>query len=186
MRVNERLRRKMADFEDMLANDTLIRKRTGNELSFYIFDYPPQEEYSIRSYVNWLLRQSLKRVVNVNLFSALVQMVDVEVGIEVVMELEANEGPEAVQQALWPMFDSDRFIQLVVDRASDAEVLFLTGVGSLYPLLRSHVVLNRLSERLTHIPVILFFPGTYSGTTLKLFDLLEDDHHYRALRISGA
>jgi hypothetical protein len=181
------VRKKMAVLEQKLLNGEFAhRKHFGNELSCYIFDYPPQEELTVRSYVNRLVRQSPWRIVNVNLFEAVVQMVDADAGIDVVMELEAEEGSEAVQQALWPMLDSDRLIRFIADRARDADVLFLTGAGSLYPLLRSHVVLNRLHERVTDIPVVLFFPGTYSGMRLKLFDLLDDDHYYRALRISGA
>ncbi|WP_029421471.1 DUF1788 domain-containing protein [Alicyclobacillus macrosporangiidus] len=176
----------MATLERMLEDGTLFyNKSTGNELQNYIFDYPPEEELTIRSFVKRLVRQSPRRLVNINLFEAVLQMVDEETGIDRLFEIEAEEDSESLVDALSPMLESDRLIQRILQRAEDAEGLLLTGVGSLYPILRSHVVLNRLSERLTDIPVVLFFPGTYNGLQLRLFDLLTDDHYYRAIRITA-
>ncbi|MCL6445159.1 MAG: DUF1788 domain-containing protein [Alicyclobacillus sp.] len=184
--VNDEVRRKMAALEAMLDDGRLFcNKSVGNELNDYIFDYPPEEEYTIRSFVARLLRQSSRNLVHINLFQAVLEMVDEEIGVDRLFEMEAEEGSEELAEALNPMLESDRLIQWILQRADGAEALFLTGVGSLYPLLRSHVVLNRLSEQLTQVPVVLFFPGTYSGLRLRLFNLLEDNHYYRAMRVTA-
>ena len=60
------------------------------------------------------------------------------------------------------------------------KLIFITGVGASWPLLRSHTILNNLHPLLDKIPVVLFFPGAYDGHELKLFDTLKDDNYYRA------
>jgi hypothetical protein len=44
-------------------------------------------------------------------------------------------------------------------------------------------VLNNLQSAVKNIPTLMFFPGEYSGKSLKLFNLLEDDNYYRANNI---
>lgn len=179
------LQSKMDALEQMIQDDAFLRgEGQGNELSYYIFDYDPKDELVVRSFVNRLVRQSPRRIVNVNLYEALLSMFEGEVGLETLFEIEATEGTARLQRAMMPMLDSDRLVRTVAAAADGAEALLLTGVGSLYPLVRSHSVLNRLHEWVTDIPVVLFFPGTYNGSQLKLFHILTDDHYYRAFRIT--
>ncbi len=73
--------------------------------------------------------------------------------------------------------------------ANDFDVLFLTGVGAVFPYIRSHNVLNNLQSSAKERPTVIFFPGTYqhceeSGASLNLFGKLHDDKYYRAFDIS--
>ena len=68
------------------------------------------------------------------------------------------------------------------------DVLFLSGVGEVYPYIRSHNVLNNLQSTAKEKPTIMFFPGTYAqsistGASLDLFGILHDDKYYRAFDI---
>ena len=68
------------------------------------------------------------------------------------------------------------------------DILFLTGVGEVFPYLRSHTILNNLQSVATEKPTVLFFPGEYrhtieEGSSLELFGLLRDDKYYRAFNI---
>jgi hypothetical protein len=68
------------------------------------------------------------------------------------------------------------------------DVLFLSGVGEVYPYIRSHNVLNNLQSTAKEKPTVMFFPGTYThglatGATLDLFGTLRDDKYYRAFNI---
>ena len=64
-------------------------------------------------------------------------------------------------------------------------VLFLTGVGEVFPVIRSHLILNNLQSVLKDAPTIIFFPGRYAhgfanGSSLQVLCRLEEDHYYRA------
>ena len=62
-------------------------------------------------------------------------------------------------------------------------MVFLTGIGKCYPILRSHKVLNNLHQAFVRSPVVMFFPGTYNEQELILFNEIKDDNYYRAFRL---
>jgi len=66
---------------------------------------------------------------------------------------------------------------------SDARVYFLTGIGLVYPYIRSHSVLNNLQNVAKKAPTVAFFEGEYNGLSLELFGLLKDDNYYRAFNM---
>ena len=70
----------------------------------------------------------------------------------------------------------------------DFDVLFISGIGEVYPYIRSHNVLNNLQSTAKEKPTVMFFPGTYThcletGASLDLFGILHDDKYYRAFNI---
>jgi hypothetical protein len=72
--------------------------------------------------------------------------------------------------------------------AHEFDVLLLSGVGEVYPFIRSHNVLNNLQATAKDKPTIMFFPGSYthalaSGASLDLFGIMHDDKYYRAFNI---
>jgi hypothetical protein len=84
----------------------------------------------------------------------------------------------------------DHLIPAIAQRlASNAyDVLFLTGIGEVFPYIRSHNVLNNLQSTAKDKPTVMFFPGSYthslaSGAELVLFGTLSDDKYYRAFNI---
>ena len=71
---------------------------------------------------------------------------------------------------------------------ADYDVLFLSGIGEVFPYIRSHNVLNNLQSTAKNKPTVMFFPGEYrhsleQGASLELFGLLHDDKYYRAFNI---
>jgi hypothetical protein len=68
----------------------------------------------------------------------------------------------------------------IINSTPSDSVIFITGVGKCYPFLRSHNVLNTLHQVLDTVPVVMFFPGEYSGQDLQLFGTIKDDNYYRA------
>ena len=70
-----------------------------------------------------------------------------------------------------------------MDRTTNDDIVFLTGVGKVWPIIRSHTVLNNLHRALDKVPVVLFFPGTYDGGSLMLFNEIKDDNYYRAFQL---
>lgn len=161
----------------------LERRGLGNELAFYILDYDPADELQIRAFIQYLISHSPVRIVAIHLFEAIINIFAHEVGLDTLWELEQTSGSEALREAMQPVLETDRLAQAIVDRAPDAQVLLLYGVGTAYPLIRSHSLLNRLHALFTETPVVLFFPGRYTGTQMSLFGLMTDDNYYRALRI---
>ncbi|HQV18006.1 MAG TPA: DUF1788 domain-containing protein [Gordonia sp. (in: high G+C Gram-positive bacteria)] len=80
---------------------------------------------------------------------------------------------------------SPRIAEVVGTQDPRPQLVVLTNVGRLYPLVRAHTILNTLQPLLADRPIVLVFPGTYrqsatQGSSLVLFDLLTNDDYYRA------
>ena len=63
------------------------------------------------------------------------------------------------------------------------DVVIITGIGRVYPYMRSHNILNNLQHVFDDIPVVLFYPGEYTGQSLTLFNEFADENYYRAFNL---
>lgn len=174
---------------DWLTQSKLLTGRGyGNEVNFHIFDYPPEREPDVAAalpkIVTAVEAQGVKVTV-VDLYRTLLGLLEKRGYLEKTLDLEAKRGSAALRSALKPLLSPDKVADAVSAMAAEtgAELLLLSGVGAAYPLLRSHSLLNNLQERLSQIPVVMFFPGMYDGQELRLFGLLKDDNYYRAFRL---
>lgn len=70
----------------------------------------------------------------------------------------------------------------ILKRLDGNDIVFLTGIGKSWPIVRSHTILNNLHRVVEEQPLIMFFPGTYNGGALMLFDR-KDDNYYRAFEL---
>ena len=49
------------------------------------------------------------------------------------------------------------FLSKIKERLGNHNVVLITGVGKVYPFVRSHTILNNLQEVIDKVPVIMFF-----------------------------
>ena len=82
--------------------------------------------------------------------------------------------------------DDSLIVNRILEQApKDNAVIFLTGVGKVFPFVRSHNVLNNLHLVLDYIPVVMFYPGEWNGQSLSLFGTINDGNYYRAFPLIG-
>ena len=169
--------------ETIQKPDFLQRKGLSNEIPYYVFEYDPRKELAVRSFIQYVKDRVNLNIVEINLYHLLLELYKQEVGLEALLDLEAADGTDELFDALKPSLEGGRFARAIAQKAGGADILFLTGVGSVYPLMRSHNILNCLHQYMTETPVVMFYPGSYSGTELRLFDIFKDDNYYPAFRI---
>ncbi len=169
--------------KEMQTARFLERTGLGNDLAFYIVDYDPADELTVRGFVRYTAAHAAFTIREINVFQAVMTLFTEEVTLKDLWALEDSEGSQGLWDAVLPLLEGDRLAQVIADQAQEAQLVFLTGIGTAYPLVRSHMLLNRLHHYFARRPVILFFPGRYTGTEMSLFGLFTDDHYYRALRI---
>ena len=105
--------------------------------------------------------------------------------------MEESVTNDQLKELLQCVLDPEaHLIPAIAGRISEAEfdVMFLSGVGEVFPYIRSHNVLNNLQSTAKDKPTVMFFPGAYthsleSGASLDLFGRLHDDKYYRAFNI---
>ena len=111
--------------------------------------------------------------------------------LDQVLEIEADTEKTELRELLQSVLDPKaNVIPKIAEaiRTTPHDVIFLSGVGEVYPFIRSHNVLNNLQSTAKDKPTVLFFPGSYThalatGASLDLFGRLHDDKYYRAFNI---
>lgn len=184
MSLDDRLNQIIARLEEpaFLANHGI-----GNEIGFYVFDYPPEEEIKVREHVA-LVRKHFEKtgtisIAEINLFDVLLDILKDKKVLDKVLASEAQWTPQQLISKLAPLTKVDRVVEQIARKVSpEHDVVFLTGVGSAYPLVRGHEVLNNLHDKLDKKPLVLFYPGKYTMQELVLFGTLEANY-YRAFRL---
>ena len=171
-----------------------FRQSSGkaNEVNYWIFDYPPEMELEVRARIEYLKSRNQKgndgyELVVFDLYNIIIDFLERKNFVYKCLEFEKKRGLQRIVKAVsnsMKVSESDSLIvQYILEHTPEDSIVFPTGVGKSYPLLRSHNVLNNLHQSYLHAPVVMFFPGTYNEQELILFNEIKDDNYYRAFRL---
>lgn len=167
-------------------------KGLGNEVGYYIFDYPAEQELYVRERIEYLRKKSQEsddeyKIVVYDLYQIIIDIIMKKGYLEKCYQFEQKNGFNRITNAVGRMLRITSEDNLIVDHIKEhtpeKAIIFLTGIGKCYPILRSHTLLNTLHQKIDWVPVVTFFPGKYDGQSLRLFDEIKDDNYYRAFKL---
>lgn len=172
----------------------LNKQGLGNEVPFFICPFKPEEAIEMEKLQRQLvnrLEQAGVRILEINLYDLSIEILKNREIWEQILEMEESVSKDQFKELLQGVLDPEaHLIPAIASKLanSDFDVLFLSGVGEVFPYIRSHNVLNNLQSTAKEKPTIMFFPGAYthtleSGASLDLFGRLRDDKYYRAFNI---
>lgn len=167
----------------------------GNEVPFFIYPYDPEDSLAVaaakKRIKNKLMTDHGVTVLEVNLYDLSVEILKEREDWDELLEVETEVEKADFLGVLSSMLNSQQHVApAIAAKISDEhfDVLFLTGIGEVFPYIRSHSVLNNLQSVAVNKPMLMFFPGEYkrsqtAGSSLVLFGRLKDDNYYRAFDI---
>jgi hypothetical protein len=180
---------------DVISGQRFLKKQgLGNEVPFFICPFKPEESVEMerlqRQLVNRLDQAGI-RVLFINLYDLSVELLKERDIWDQLLEMEETIPKEQLMELLQGVLDPETHLApAIAARLADTEfdVLFLSGVGEVFPYIRSHNVLNNLQSTAKETPTLMFFPGDYvhsveTGASLELFARFHDDRYYRAFNI---
>ncbi len=187
----ESLKRTLSNSQ-FLAKEGII-----NEVPFFVFAYSPELENEVQTQTKHLISHLEKTGINqleVNLYDLSVELIKQRGKWDKLIELEANIPKDQFKTQLQNLTDVEtKLIPFIADKIKTQDklqLLFLSGVGMVYPFIRTHNVLNNLQKVAKDYPTLLFLPGHYTftegrGQSLDLFGELNEDKYYRAFNIEN-
>lgn len=189
--MNENLQQRLNKIpEIILSNDFLKKKGLAGDLCFWIFDYAPEYELQVREYTAFFdnllsTKHSHLNVVNINLLEDMVTYLKKRDLLDRAFNLQKKNGDKALLKALSGPLHMDRFVPFLLKHhnINEQDLVLISGVGSVWPLLRAHNLLNSLHADLGHVPLVLFYPGKYTGKDLTLFNRISSNNYYRAFKL---
>lgn len=186
----------VAHLFNVISSERFLKKQgLGNELPFFICPYDPGKAVEAGKRIG-ILKKMLAgagvAVLEINLYDLCLDILKEDDQLEELIAIEAATPKAETLDYLRAALSPERHLAPAIRARIAAEphdVLFVTGVGEVFPYIRSHTVLNNLQSVADDKPLILFFPGEYAyspetGSSLDLFGRLHNDKYYRAFNIS--
>lgn len=172
-------------------------KGLSNEVGYYIFTYDVKDTLTIRNKLDDLMYSRLARKIHLKVFDLYDIMLDSikrlkdiadDDPFEMIKQMEHQGGIAKVIQQINNLMQMDEnendIVKYIQKRMDDQRaVIFITGVGKVYPLIRAHKVLNTMHQVLDQNPVVMFYPGDYDELNLQIFGETNDQNYYRAFPI---
>lgn len=181
-------------FKVVTSQRFLTKQGLGNEVPFFICPYPSEDGLTMDADRHDLVT----RITNAGVAVLDLSLYDLSLGIleqrgilDQILTIEPDTEKAELRELLQSVLDPKANLIPKIGEAIEAtphDVIFLSGVGEVYPHIRSHSVLNNLQSTAKDKPTVLFFPGSYThalatGASLDLFGQLHDDKYYRAFNI---
>lgn len=180
----------------VISSDRFLKMQgLGNEIPFFICPFDPAKTEKMNKEVIVPLIKQLKhkgiRALRIDLYELSIELLK-ERGIwDQTLEAESGITKSELKDLLQGVLDPETHLVPAIAKKMGKdgfEVMFITGVGEVFPYIRSHTVLNNLQSTAKDKPTIMFFPGEYNqsaekGSSLTLFGKLLDDNYYRAFNI---
>ncbi len=174
-----------------LTSDELLNNQgLSNEIGFYIFDYPPEHELEVRDFLQVIVKHVGQkkpgiRVKHINLFTLIIDYLKEAKFLDKAITMQQTKGDAALLKALKGPLGAQKVAKVFTTQADpdNHDLILISGVGSAWPVLRSHNLLNNLHPLMGSTPLVMFYPGVYSGAGLKLFGSMKESNYYRAFQL---
>lgn len=193
MQTVQQLQQRLEKVQDRLESDEfLTNKELGGEIGFYIFDYPAEHEIIVREHIDFLTKKLAsrneikgKRFACINLYEMVVELLKSRKLLDRAYKMQFEKGDDALFKALKGPLEQNRFAEFIVKQANvlECDFIILHGLGSVWPIIRGHGLLNALHAKVGNVPTVMFYPGEYDGATLKPFGRIESNNYYRAFKL---
>lgn len=178
-------------FNSIKTPDFLNKSTLGGEIPFFISAYPSNQEtyisQNIPGLINRLEKEGIK-LLTIDIYDECITILKETGRFEQVMEKEASMTKEKFLKALKSSFNVEKRLIPALEkkmRETEFQLLIITGIGLVFPFIRSHTILNNLQRVASVKPTLIFYPGEFDGESLKLFNKLKDDNYYRAFNIEN-
>ena len=162
MNIYERLDRILPKIQDKRFREN---KGLGNEIGYYIFDYNPADELVVRNHIKFLKdkinnNDNNFKIKEFDLYEIILEILEEKGYHTKIFEMEKEKGTDyaikAIKKTLRLTQKNDLVVEYISSRVEKDDIVFITGVGKSWPIIRSHTVLNTLHSVIDFVPLIMF------------------------------
>ena len=165
----------------------LSNKGLSNEVGIHVFCYEPEHELTVRAYFYTLQNKTCVpyRIIERDLYKIFIEICEEKRVLNSIPAMEERRGKEYLSDQLAKIATPEAFVErMKYEPHKHGDILLISGVGKVYPFMRSHKILDNIQHIFADIPVVMLYPGTFNGQDLGLFGRFLDDHELRTGGIS--
>jgi len=175
----------------LTSKELLNNEGLSNEIGFWVYDYPPESELEMRAFLTEVIEPALAKqhppikFSTVNVFDLAIGLLEERGLLDKALDMQQTQGDAKALESLHRVLKEDKLAERLVSQVDvdNLDLVILTGVGSAYPILRTHTLLSALHPLMKDTPLLMLYPGKYDGYSFRLFNKLSEDHYYRAFRL---
>jgi hypothetical protein len=163
----------------------LTNKGLSNEVGIHVFCYDPKDELTVRAFFDNLKQQDVPyRLIERDLYKIFIEICEGKRILKSIPSMEERKGKDHLAEQLQKVATPEAFVEkMQYEPHQKGDVLLISGIGKVYPFMRSHKILDNIQHIFADIPVLILYPGTFDGQDLGLFGRFLDGHYYRAFNL---
>ena len=176
------------------SEDFLTRKGVSTEVPFFICHYDAAEQVKSDEVAKLLIEKlntQGTKTLHVDLYKVMIEKMRENDDLDWTLQNESTVNHENLLTDMRAQLNVKTEIAPMIAEmiaADDYRLVIVTGIGACYPIFEAHELLTNLSEIVTSVPLVLFFPGDYvqtpgTGASLHLFGRPEGRGYYLAFNI---
>lgn len=181
------IKQKLDKIRERLSDPSfLANKGLSNEVGIHVFCYDPADEIIVREFITHLKEEknTLYHIRECDLYEIFLQLLEDKRVLKSVAALEEKRGSDYLLKQLQKIETPEALLEYMkYEPHEKGDVLILTGIGKIYPFMRSHKMLDSMQHLFEDIPIVMFYPGSFNGQDLGLFGRFLDGHYYRAFNL---
>ena len=175
------IKSKLDKIKDRISDPSfLANKGLSNEVGIHVFCYDPKDEIVVQDYVSRLKNEvnTPYRIIECDLYEIFLSLLEDKRVLRSVDSLEEKRGKDYLLNQLQKIATPEALLARMdySPHVKGQDVLFMTGM-------RSHKMLDSMQHLFEDIPIVMFYPGSFNGQTLSLFDEFLDGNYYRAFNL---
>lgn len=170
----------------MQEQEFLEGKGLSNEVNIRIFCYDPADEMIIRHFTDQIMTdQSMScHLIEYNLYKVFLSICEDKRIEKTIPAMENKKGSGFIREQMSRMANNTAFVNKMKYEPHEAgDVIIITGVGDAFPFIRVHDLLNAMQPEFPNVPILVFYPGSYDGRDVQLFNCLKKNSYYRAFNV---
>jgi hypothetical protein len=163
----------------VISSQRFLQKQgLGNEIPFFICPYSPNSHVEMEQTRKQLishLRQNGIIILDINLYDMSIDLLRGRGIWSKIIKSEASLDKIALKELLRNVLDVEtHLIPEIATKIQNSEyhVMFLSGIGEIFPYIRSHTVLNNLQSTAKHQPTDVRRQGKWDRKGRKLRETL--------------
>ena len=164
----------------------LSNKGLSNEVGIHVLCYDPHDELIVRDFIANLKQQKglSFRLIECDLYKIFLQICEEKGILKTIPAMEKKKGSEGLLKQLQKIASPEVFVErMKYSPHKHGDILLITGLGKVFPFMRSHNILDNIQHIFSDIPVVMLYPGKFNGQELSLFDEFHDGNYYRAFNM---
>ena len=164
----------------------LTNKGLSNEVGIHVFCYGPEDELAVRAHFEKLKQApgTAYRIIECDLYKIFLAICEEKRILKSIPRMEETKGPEFLKEKLENVATPEAFVEkMKYEPHQKGDILLISGIGKVYPFMRSHKILDNIQHIFSDIPVLMLYPGKFDGQDLDLFGRFLDGHYYRAFNL---